>query len=306
MHWRWKPLLQQQPKQQEQCPKTFSIASYNSSSWQSAKGYLQDTRADVVLLQESHVLAHAADETSAAARRLGWKLIQSVASPGKGTGSSGGVMILAKDWIGLSAPEGGGPVLIEGRAVAAVVECPGFFPLAVVSVYLWCGQGLSSTNLEILEAVGAFQASQSLPIVVGGDFQFGPAVMAIAGFGLKMQAMVVSSQESLGSCKNQLGDMATIDFFVVSRCFKKPLINCKVDLEVDPHPHRPVVLSFSLSKQDQTFLAFQKPPDTPVVKGREVEQEGGQWESALDMISQLLACKPREVTDEMLFEAYGK
>ena len=120
-----------------------------------------------------------------------------------------------------------------------------------------------------------------------------------------MQAMVVSSNESLGTCKNQLGDMATIDFFVISRCLKKPLLNCEVDLGVDPHPHRPVLMTFSLARQDQTYLAFQKPPDIPVVKGKEVEKEGEQWDSVLNMLSQLLACNPKEVSDAMLFEAYG-
>ena len=37
--------------------------------------------------------------------------------------------------------------------------------------------------------------------MVGGDFQFGPAVMAIAGFALKMHAMVVSTKDSVGTCK---------------------------------------------------------------------------------------------------------
>ena len=77
-------------------------------------------------------------------------------------------MNLAKAWLGLSFPPQGGHILVKGRAVAAIVECPGFFPVAVVSVYLICGEGLSQGNLEILEAVGSFQAQQSLPIVVGG------------------------------------------------------------------------------------------------------------------------------------------
>ena len=129
---RWWRLQLLQPKQQEQSHKIFKIVTYNATAWQSAKVFLQETQAEVVLLQESHICAQAADEVSAAARKLGWKVIQSVAIPGKGICSSGGLMILAQAWLGLSAPARGGHILVEGRAVAAIVECAGFFPLAVV------------------------------------------------------------------------------------------------------------------------------------------------------------------------------
>ena len=62
----WCPQQLQQQKQLEQSPKTFRVASYNSTSWQSAKKFLQETPAEVVLLQESHVCDH---EASASARK---------------------------------------------------------------------------------------------------------------------------------------------------------------------------------------------------------------------------------------------
>ena len=73
---------------------------------------------------------------------------------------------------------------------------------------------------------------------------------------------------------------------------------------MEPHPHRPVVLSFSIEAEDQTYLAFQKPPDIPVVLGKEVGPQEEKWSRVLAIISQLLACKAVDVDDEMLSKAY--
>eukprot|EP00972_Heterocapsa_arctica_P107730 15866653-Heterocapsa_arctica.AAC.1 len=81
------------------------IETYNVTGWGSLEKYLEvGTDAHIILAQETHLVGARAVEASSAARKLGWKVLQSCAIPGVGLGCSGGVMILASDWLGLSEP----------------------------------------------------------------------------------------------------------------------------------------------------------------------------------------------------------
>ena len=125
------------------------IETYNVSGWGSLKPYLAKTAAHVVLVQESHLLGEKADEASQIARRCGWKSVQAQALPGEGAGTSGGVMILVRSWVGICYPDYIGHVVVPGRVVAARVDYPGFPPFVAISAYLVSGAGLAAENLEI-------------------------------------------------------------------------------------------------------------------------------------------------------------
>eukprot|EP00972_Heterocapsa_arctica_P075641 11157822-Heterocapsa_arctica.AAC.1 len=76
------------------------IESYNVSGWGSLKKYLErGTEAHSILAQETHLVGDRTVEASSAARKLGWKALQAEAIPGIGLDCSGGVMILARDWL---------------------------------------------------------------------------------------------------------------------------------------------------------------------------------------------------------------
>eukprot|EP00972_Heterocapsa_arctica_P075830 11185819-Heterocapsa_arctica.AAC.1 len=111
------------------------IESYNVIGWGSLKKYLEGgTDAHIILAQETHLLGDRAVEASSAARKLGWKVLQSTAIPGVGLGCSGGVMILARDWLGLSEPNFD-PKIVPGTAIAAKVEFPDCPPFLAISAY---------------------------------------------------------------------------------------------------------------------------------------------------------------------------
>ena len=60
------------------------IEAYNVSGYGSLRPYLACTKAHILLAQESHLQGEKASEASQAARRMGWKVVQSAATPGRG------------------------------------------------------------------------------------------------------------------------------------------------------------------------------------------------------------------------------
>ena len=61
------------------------------------------------------------------------------------------------------------------------VEFPGGIVLAILSVYLHCGEGFSQRNLDILVALLAAVLSLNMPWCIGGDFN-----LESATFGLRL------------------------------------------------------------------------------------------------------------------------
>ena len=72
--------------------------------------------------------AEQAKEATSWRGRHGWKAILSPAIAGQGEGSSGGVGILARDFLGLHEPLWGS-TLSAGRLINAFVHIPGDLPL---------------------------------------------------------------------------------------------------------------------------------------------------------------------------------
>ncbi len=106
------------------------------SGWGSLLEYLRKgTPAHVILAQETHLVGPRALEASSTARKLGWTVLQAEAIPGIGLGSSGGVMILARDWLGISKPDI--PFIIApGRIVAEKSNARAVLP-SVPYLHIW-------------------------------------------------------------------------------------------------------------------------------------------------------------------------
>ena len=213
--------------------------------------------------QESHALGQASLEAAASARAMGWKMIQAPAQPGKGKGTSGGVMVLAREWIGLSKPDDVPSLISPGRAVAARVEFPGFPPFLAVSLYLYTGQALEEPSLSLMQQVGEVAAASSLPVIVGGDFQACPQDIASLGFHSKLCSRILSPKGDMGTCRGGSGSFSCIDYFVCEGNLSKALCSVEVDLSVEPRPHRPVVASFRTGVADRSCWVFKPPPAIP-------------------------------------------
>ncbi len=204
----------------------LTIDTVNGTSWGSLNRYLRVSPAHVVLAQEHHLGPDAVAQASAWALRRGWRSIIAPALKGEGNGWRAGVAIFARTPLGLSMPRVGPHVLIPGRAVAALVEAPGYRPCTFVSLYLEDGQGLSAANFAHLEAVGRCISAQGQgsSFVVGGDLQMDPSKIAAAGFAARTGAVLVASRDPRGTCRSSRA-VSELDYFFVQEDLAKGISN---------------------------------------------------------------------------------
>ena len=83
----------------------------------------------------------------------------------------------------------------------------------VCSLYLQVGIGLAPANLAMLADVGEAAAREGVPIIVGGDFNFGPATLRAAAFHTRAHATIVAPKAPTCLTKSSA---TVIDYFVVS------------------------------------------------------------------------------------------
>ena len=80
------------------------METHNITSWGGFAEILTASQAHLLLLQETHADESKDKDLRATAAKLGWKMISSKAV-GKNEGTSGGVVILTGNWLGLSYVE---------------------------------------------------------------------------------------------------------------------------------------------------------------------------------------------------------
>ena len=77
------------------------METHNITSWGGFAEALVGSEAHLLLIQETHADEQKRKELKAIAAKKGWKMICSPAT-GKNEGTSGGVAILTRHWLGLS------------------------------------------------------------------------------------------------------------------------------------------------------------------------------------------------------------
>ncbi len=243
----------------------LTIETANATSWGSMKRYLRSTPAHLVLAQEHHLGPEAILAASAWALRRGWRSVFAPAVKGDGSGWKAGVAIFARDELGLSMPRVGSHVITPGRAVAALLEAPGYRPCTVVSIYLEDGAGLSAANLAHLEAVGNCIAAQGddMPFVAGGDMQMDPSVLAAAGFATRTNSVMVASRDPRGTCRTSR-TATELDYFFVHEDMAKGLKSVRaVNDNPITRPHVPVRITFHPRLVTARALTLRMPPRLP-------------------------------------------
>ncbi len=168
------------------------LESANTTCWAGLKRRLRDTDAHVLLAQETWVSQSRMAEASAWARKRGWKSVWAPAGVGAGGGTAAGVAVFARDFLGLRFPDKGSHIWSDARAVAAVLEAPGFRPFLLASVYLVSGGGTGADNLRILADVGRCYREQGEEwlAVFGGDLNMTPQDITDVGFDRQVEASV--------------------------------------------------------------------------------------------------------------------
>ena len=112
------------------------METVNANSWSTLKTYLRQTKANVIIAQETKLPPGSIDEASQAALRMGWKSLHVHAEPGPKGGMSGGVAILCRQALGLRELPGCSTSLWPGRAIAGMLDLPGYPPMPVLGGYL--------------------------------------------------------------------------------------------------------------------------------------------------------------------------
>ncbi len=143
----------------------MKIESANVTGPAGLRTRLRATNADIFLAQETWVTEGMIQEVREWARRRKWTSIWAPAKPGTDGGRpSGGVAIFVRSHFGLKDPEEGGPVWVQHRVCAGVVELPGYRPTIVASAYFSCGEHWGIENVTIMANICAsLEAQGKLP-----------------------------------------------------------------------------------------------------------------------------------------------
>ena len=205
-----------EPREAGQASWSLGVATCNSTTWNSAKVFIQHLNEDmhVVLLQEHHLLegepiARAEDWL----KGQGWQGLFEPAMPGKGTGSTGGVAVLARSGMGLRNPVE--DMKCNGsRAKAAMVDLPGKRSVLCISLYLHDGRGLDAFNLGLLRGVGQFARGSGWPYIIGGDYQMQPEVLLDAAYPQQTEGILIAPDKP--TCRTSAG-YRCLDYFLVER-----------------------------------------------------------------------------------------
>ncbi len=237
----------------------------NTTGWGPLKRRLQTTCADLLLAQETWVLPSYKKEASDWAARNGWESVWAPAHTGPGGGASGGAAVFARRGLGLRLPTVGSHIIEEARAVAAVVEPPGYRPLLTISVYLIDGKRMQPANRAILSKVGKCAEAQGKGnlTIIGGDFQCQPSDVDGAGFPSMVGGKTVAAPSARGTFRTTRA-ASTIDFFVMS----DELVDIIGDVALVEGSglkgHTPVQVRFMPRATAQKTLAIRQPPTLPV------------------------------------------
>eukprot|EP00959_Pyramimonas_sp_CCMP1952_P357705 7489521-Pyramimonas_sp.AAC.1 len=125
-------------------------------------------------MQERRILAReGVHKASAWSTRRGWRGIWGPAAPGEGSGSTGGVAIFARDFLGLHLNPAQGTQ--ESRVISGIVGIPGGTEFCVTSVYHYDSSGFDSKNQHLLSDADMAASSSCLPWLIGGDFNNSPS-----------------------------------------------------------------------------------------------------------------------------------
>ncbi len=237
------------------------VDTVNATAWGPTARYLQQTSADLVLCQEHHLGPSEIPAASAWSIRHGWQPILAPAAQGEGGGWRGGVAIFARRHVAIAPPRVGAYELLPARAVAALVEAPGYRPLTAVSVYMEHGQGISEPNLARLEEVGAFLEAQGehVPFILGGDFQCDPSEVASLGFARRTGSSLVAARDPRGTCRSTTA-VTELDFFFVHNSLTAGLSSVRVVEGAGTTPHTPVRLQFHPRLTSARSLVLRRPP----------------------------------------------
>lgn len=215
----------------------WAIDSVNPNCANGMQKYLGKSAADFSIAQEvrAHGLA-ACQVEERAARCAGWGLAtESAVFTDKG-GVSAGVGIAARLHFGMRKHEIDlDAACCRGRIAATHVGAVCRDGFHFLSTYLWCNEGLSPRNLDLLQIIAQVIATLCGPWCLAADFNMKPAVLEASGWLDLVQGYIVAPEGP--TC----GKM-TYDYFLVFKGLRPAVLGASVVDDAGFYPHSPTRL----------------------------------------------------------------
>jgi len=209
----------------------------NTTTWSSAKKFIQEHQAQAYLIQEHRLsLQEDIEEASSWLGARGLHALWTAAMQGKKGGAGGGTAIIADRLIGLHTPPGHAQAQ-DSLFTAGIATFPGIKPIMLASLYLKVGMGTATLNIQALAEIIILAEGWRLPFFAGGDFNSGPA--AVIATQLPFRAGAVVSSPLQATCITRTS-RSIIDFAMLSQCLSPFVDNPIVMDNTCLATHRPV------------------------------------------------------------------
>jgi hypothetical protein len=191
----------------------------------------------VSMIQEAKVVdGDACISAQKAAKTTGWGLAVSPALITEAGGVSAGTAVAARSFFGMVGKELDFiPNCFRSRICCSHVGgfCRG--GLHVISLYMWCTEGLSKRNLDLLQCVAQVIAGLCGPWVLAADFNVAPDVLAASGWLSLVRGKIVA-------CSSPTCGINTYDYFVVAQALEPAVVGTSLVSDAGFHPHSPARL----------------------------------------------------------------
>ena len=86
--------------------------------------------------------------------------------------------------------------------------------IIVASIYLWCGEGLSERNINLIQQLEILVSTLGLPLICYGDFNIESKTLAESGFLDKLHVQVLAPDSSTIASSDSI-----IEYVLTSRSF---------------------------------------------------------------------------------------
>ncbi len=161
----------------------WAFDTTNSNTASTLITYLESTAADGVFGQEMRVRDENLKAAERGARQGGWDMSVEPAEPTEADSTRAGVAVAVRTHLGLSwslNPFWDASLDSRVKVVWMGSYCKGGIHLG--SVYLWCSEGLSQRNLDLLQFLARILRNLHGPWLCGGDFNLTPSKLRKSGW----------------------------------------------------------------------------------------------------------------------------
>ncbi len=170
-----------------------------------------------------------------------------------------------RDFCGLRHPDEGDAIIVEGHAVAAVVEPPSCRPFTGICAYFYDGQGLSKENMHLAASIGDHilaQGSEKPLYLVGADFNMEPEVLARARLADRVGGEIIAPSSTRRTCRTRTS-ARTYDYFYAATPLAELIADVATEEGTGIRTHVPVTATFYPRPAALRALGIRQPPKLP-------------------------------------------